>query len=479
LALFVKKFLTIFCVACHTLRTTYHLFMKAKLSCILFLMLVLGAFTACRKEVNKAAVANPELLHTSVRKLTDVIIHDIFSPPVASRIYAYASIAAYEALVPGYATHQSLAGQLKGLAGLPRPIAGQEYCFPLASVHAFLRVGRNLTFSGDLVDAFEPQIYQQYKDLGITAEVFDRSLQYGAAVADAVLKWSGEDGYKGTRGMRYTVLADPGKWKPTPPAYMDAVEPYWFRIRPFVLDSCSQFKPGEPSKFSLEKDSPFYRQVLEVYEVSKKLTPEQRAIASFWDCNPFVMHQTGHVMYATKKISPGGHWVNITAVAAKKAHANLMQTVEAYTLVSLSLADGFISCWDEKYRSGVVRPETVINASLDKDWQPLLQTPPFPEYPSGHSVVSTAAAVVLTALYGDDFAFTDSTEVQFGLPSRQFSSFHAAAREAAISRLYGGIHYMPAITNGEEEGRLVGELVVSRIKTRPDRKPEINVSLAE
>jgi hypothetical protein len=453
--------------------------MKGKFNAFLFFLLVFAILPACRKQADQAALANPEFMHTSVREITDVMVHDIFSPPVASRIYAYANIAAYEALVPGYASHQSLAGQLKGLAGLPRPSAGQEYCFPLASVHAFLKVGRSLTFSGDLVDAFEPRIYQHYKDMGLSPQVYERSMQYGAAVADAVLAWAGEDGYKGTRGMRYTVLADPGKWKPTPPAYMDAIEPYWHQIRPFVLDSCSQFKPGVPSTFSLEKESPFYRQVLEVYAISKKLTPEQKAIASFWDCNPFVMHQTGHVMYATKKISPGGHWVNITAVAAKKARANLMQTVEAYTLVSLALADGFISCWDEKYRSGVVRPETVINASLDKDWQPLLQTPPFPEYPSGHSVVSTAAAVVLTDLYGEDFAFTDSTEVQFGLPSRHFSSFHTAAREAAISRLYGGIHYMPAIKNGQEEGRLVGELVVARLKTRPVPKAQKNVALAE
>jgi hypothetical protein len=451
--------------------------MKGKFACILYFLLVLGSVTACRKKADPAALANPELMHTSVRKLTGVIVHDIFSPPVASRIYAYANIAAYEALVPGCPGYQSLVGQLKGLPELPRPRAGQTYCFPLASVHAFLTVGRTLTFSGDLVDAFEPQVYRQYRDMGLEQDVYERSMQYGAAVAGAILQWAGQDGYKGTRGMRYTVLADPGKWKPTPPAYMDAVEPYWYKIRPFVLDSCSQFKPGAPPVFSLEEDSPFYRQVMEVYETSKKLSPEQKAIASFWDCNPFVMHQTGHVMYATKKISPGGHWINISAVAARKARAGLMKSVEAYTLVSLALADGFISCWDEKYRSGVVRPETVINASIDKDWQPLLQTPPFPEYPSGHSVISTAAAVVLTALYGDGFAFTDSTEVAFGLPSRHFSSFNAAAREAAISRLYGGIHYMPAITNGAVEGRQVGELVVARVKTRPARHRETRVAL--
>jgi hypothetical protein len=218
---------------------------------------------------------------------------------------------------------------------------------------------------------------------------------------------------------------------------------------------------------------------MEVYNAGINLTEEQRAIASFWDCNPFVMHNTGHVMYATKKISPGGHWINIAAVAAKKSKADFMKTVETYALVSVAVADGFISCWDEKYRSALIRPETVINTYIDKDWVPLLQTPPFPEYPSGHSVISTAAAVALTSLYGENFAYTDSTEVVFGLPPRNFNSFHQAAEEAAISRLYGGIHYMPSIANGQTEGRQVGELVVSKINTRKNGKSKVEVASAK
>jgi hypothetical protein len=204
----------------------------------------------------------------------------------------------------------------------------------------------------------------------------------------------------------------------------------------------------------------------QVYETGKQLSPEQKQIANFWDCNPFKMNTAGHVMYATKKISPGGHWLGITGIATRQKKADLMETVEAYTRVSLALADGFISCWDEKYRSDRIRPETAINEHLDKNWVPLLQTPPFPEYPSGHSVISTAAAVVLTELYGKAFAYTDSTEMAFGLAPRKFSSFHQAAAEAAISRLYGGIHFMSAITNGATEGRQVGEFVVAKLRTR-------------
>jgi hypothetical protein len=173
-------------------------------------------------------------------------------------------------------------------------------------------------------------------------------------------------------------------------------------------------------------------------------------------------------MYATKKISPNGHWMNITRLACKKINASAIQSAEAYACLAVAMADCFISCWDEKYRSNVIRPETYINKYIDPDWMPLLQTPPFPEYTSGHSVVSTAAAIMLTKLLGENFSFSDSSEVEFGLAPRQFKSFSQAANEAAISRLYGGIHYMPSIVNGQAEGRQIGEFVLIRLRTRTD-----------
>jgi hypothetical protein len=201
-------------------------------------------------------------------------------------------------------------------------------------------------------------------------------------------------------------------------------------------------------------------------DVGRHLTDEQRAIASFWDCNPYVMHVQGHAMFATKKISPGGHWMGVTAIASRKSGADLMRSSEAYVRASLALADGFISTWDEKYRSSVIRPETYINRYLDERWEPLLQTPPFPEYTSGHSVISNAVAVVLADEFGSPFAFADSAEISYGLPVRSFPSFEAAAAEAAISRLYGGIHYRAAIEQGAVQGKLVGALVAARVRTR-------------
>jgi membrane-associated phospholipid phosphatase len=151
---------------------------------------------------------------------------------------------------------------------------------------------------------------------------------------------------------------------------------------------------------------------------------------------------------------------------SRQAASPLPATAEAFARTAVALADGFIGAWEEKYRSAVLRPETVINRWMDEGWQPLLQTPPFPEYPSGHSVISTAAAEVLTDLYGDGHAFTDSTEVPFGLPVRSFPSFRAAAREAAMSRLYAGIHYRHAIEAGAVQGARIGAHVVARVQTR-------------
>ncbi|MCB0636503.1 MAG: vanadium-dependent haloperoxidase, partial [Lewinella sp.] len=262
---------------------------------------------------------------------------------------------------------------------------------------------------------------------------------------------------------KFSVTDDPSRWKPTPPAYLEGIEPHWNEIRTMVIDSAAQFRPAAPPDFSMEEGSPFFEYVKEVYEVGNQLNDEQQTIASFWDCNPFVMNQTGHVMFATKKITPGGHWMGIAGEACRKVDAPLIKAAEAHAMVSIGLFDAFISCWDEKYRSNLIRPETVINETIDPDWLPALQTPPFPEHTSGHSVISTASAVILTELFGDNFEFLDVVEVQFGLPARHFNSFMEASKEAAISRLYGGIHYRPAIEDGVKQGKEVGHFIVNHL----------------
>ncbi len=436
-------------------------------------LLVLLIAAACQpvEQVNtnyKAEANDSAFFHRSMKKLTDVIVHDIFSPPVASRIYVYSSIAAYEAAVPGAPDYQSLSGQLNGLDPSPKPEDGKEYCYPLASIQAFLKVGKALIFSESMIEEFEREVFAEFEALQIPRDVYQRSQAFGEAVADHILAWTNKDNYKQTRTFpKYTISDDPERWQPTPPDYMDGIEPHWRKIRTFALDSAQQFPPPPPTEYSVDKNSQFYKETMEVYTVLNAEDKEDKiAIAKFWDCNPYVSHHIGHVMYATKKITPGGHWIGITKIACEKDQANFIKTLEAYTLTSIALADAFISCWDEKYRSNLVRPETVINRHIDEDWTPTLQTPPFPEHTSGHSVISRAAAVSLTSIFGDNFAFDDNTEEEYGLPMRSFNSFFHASEEAAVSRLYGGIHYRPAIDYGVAQGEKVGKFVVEKIRLR-------------
>ena len=412
---------------------------------------------------------DPEIVHRSMKKLTDVIVHDIFSPPVASRVYAYPSIAAYEVIQHMDPSYQSMADQLNQFLAPPQPEAGKDYCYPLASIQAFLNVGKALIFSEEKIASYHEELMAEFKAMGVPNAVMERSMAYGDAVAEHVLNYSKTDNYKETRTYpKYTIPKDPAKWKPTPPDYMDGIEPHWREIRPFVLDSAQQFSPPPPTAFNLDKESTFMKETMEVYnalEVEGAEKEERIEIARFWDCNPYVSNHAGHVMFATKKITPGGHWIGISEIACKQSDASLIESVHTYARVSIALADAFISCWDEKYRSNLIRPETVINIYIDEEWRPALQTPPFPEHTSGHSVISRSAAITLTELFGDNFAFEDTVEEEYGLPVRSFTSFLQASEEAAVSRLYGGIHYRPAIDYGVAQGEKVGKFINSRLQT--------------
>lgn len=441
---------------------------------IIYISTILGTLSCLLScEVDESLylekVSNPAHLHKAQKMLTDVMVHDIFSPPVASRIYVYSSIAAYETMVSGNTGFISLAGQLTALDKIPSTNKDHQICFPIAAVHAYVVVGTKLIFSENKMDDFILEMYKTYKEAGVPSSVISQSKKYGEEVASHIIAWADKDNYKQTRTFpKYSIDEDPTRWQPTPPAYMDAVEPSWNKIRPFVMENANQFAPPPPTPFSSEVNSPFYKEALEVYNLTSDSisVEEKKDIASFWDCNPFVSHFSGHVMFATKKISPGGHWIGITKLAAIKVKLDFMKTAEAYAWVSIGLADAFISCWDEKYRSSLIRPETYINKYIDDKWKPTLQTPPFPEYTSGHSVASAATAEILTHLFGENFAYEDTVEKEFGLPTRTYQSFSQAASEAAISRLWGGIHYMPAIVNGSKQGSNIGSFIVKTLKTQ-------------
>lgn len=428
---------------------------------------------ACNTEKKKQQIIDPSLYVTEnllrcEENLTKTIVPDILSPPFASRVYVYPAIAAYEVLVHAFPEYRSLVGQLNGLLALPVPDTTLVYHYELAAITAYNRVAKKLVWTEKSITDWDSIYRLSLKKEDMPEEVMIRSIDFGNILGDSILAWASRDHFKQTRSLtRYSLSDTVGAWKTTPPDYAAAVEPYWGTHRTFALQSSDQFAPSmDIPRFSTNPKSEFMKAAREVYDISKSLDSSQRHIASFWDCNPSVSTHEGHLTVFNQKMTPGGHWFAIINTLSRNKKLNIMQSAEAMALTGIGLADGFICCWKWKYSCNTIRPVSVINQYIDNSWNPFLQTPPFPEYPSGHSAISGSASVILTHLLGDQIAFTDSSELEYGLPVRSFNSVREAADEVSISRVYGGIHYRFAVDNGLELGREIGRYISEHIKTR-------------
>jgi hypothetical protein len=427
---------------------------------IRFLTIILFSFNLQQvKAQDKATV-----LHQLNSVLINTVMVDFFTPPVASRIYTYPNIAFYECIRLDDPSLQSLSGRLNGLGRLPAPAANSKIDNFVAAAVSFSYVAQNLVGSEYKLEEWRQKFIDSILYNKNNAELIKNSILYGKLVADSIFAWAKRDNYNQSRGLpRFTVSKEPGTWQPTPADYAQAIEPHWKTIRPLTLSTSSQFSPKEKLEYNLKKNSPFYKTMMEVYKTVKKLDTTQKAIAKYWDDNPNVSVNMGHLNYFIHKISPGGHWMMITKQACEEKKETVSRSSLAYTLTSIAVFDGFISCWDEKFRSNLVRPITVINDYIDKNWQPYIQTPPFPEFTSGHGVISNAAAAVLTGLFGDNYEFTDATEIPFGNETRHFKSFYEASAEVSWSRVYGGIHYPATARISIAQGKEVGTHVLQTL----------------
>ncbi|MFN5334610.1 MAG: vanadium-dependent haloperoxidase [Bacteroidota bacterium] len=436
------------------------------------ILLIVSSFVlmaSCQQKSKTATTFhNPDLYCTTVKMLNNVVLENNFPPMIAARNYVYACIAGYECMAAGDSSYQSLAQQIKHLPSLPSPASKENIDFALAAMLAFTKVGNAVSFPEGSLMEYHADLLAMADSIGLSPEKIQATITFSDTIASSILIWSKGDAYGKTRGeSKYEYKDIEGRWIPTPPMYSTGIEPHWKKIRPMILDSASQFEIPRPPVWE-RKDiySACYQSLLEVKNMGDSLTAEQKAIAEFWDDNPFKMNVSGHVMYATKKFSPPGHWLNIVGIAAKKAKADFKATLAAYAITSIAFYDAFIRAWEEKYKSNYVRPETIINKYLDPYWRPYIQTPPFPSYVSGHATNSAAAAEAMTSCFGDSLSFVDTSLVAFGIPARKILSFRKAAEEAALSRLYGGIHYRFDNEEGLKVGKKVGQLVVARLKLK-------------
>jgi hypothetical protein len=414
-----------------------------------------------------AKVFNDPILYCkTVKKLNEVVMENNFPPIIASRNYTYANIAAYECIAAGDSNYISLTGQLKGLTALPKPDKNAPVDFHLAALLAFTKVGNAVTFPEGSMMGYYDELKRIADSTGMSHNMLRNTIVFSDSIAAAVLRWSSRDNYAETRSdEKFTVTDVPGRWVPTPPAYSQALEPHWSKIRAMVLDSINEFMPPPPPEYNVtDKNTKYYGEVMLIKRAIDSITPEQQHIAEFWDDLNTKLNVSGHVMFMTKKFSPTGHWQNIVGIAAEKAKADFNTTVYAYTKTSIAMFDAFIQCWNVKYKYNTVRPETVINKYFDQDWRPILQTPPFPEYTCGHTTVSAAAAEALTSVFGDHLSYTDTSELEFGIKNRSFTSFRQAADENIWARFYGGIHFHNSCIISNEQGRKVGDFINQRLK---------------
>jgi membrane-associated phospholipid phosphatase len=393
-----------------------------------------------------------------------------FSPPVAARALGYLGLTLYESVVPGMPQHRSLAGQLNELSSLPWAQPDEPLHWPSVANASMATMTRMMfpTASAEnkaRIDQLErslPLKYgQDFDPIALTPEISNRSESFGKLMAMAIMTWARTDGGHEAWGplrrdrANYVPPSGPGLWSATPPAFAAPLLPWWGELRPFGMKSGADCPAPPPPPYSEESGSRFFQEGQEVLRIANAATQEQRQFALYWADDP------------GKTPTPAGHWVFIATDLLKARKATLADAAQLYARLNIAMADAFISVWNTKFSVNLLRPVTYVQLVLDSNWVPtLMHTPPFPEYPSGHSGQSSAAAAVLAQAFGADTAFTDNTHNDRGWGPRNFKSFQAAADEAALSRLYAGIHFRSGVEAGKVQGLCVAAKALA-LRFRP------------
>ena len=444
-----------------------------KLKILILFGLSLSFLTKCTTESQtKNETLNNDILSECNLAIQNAVVLDGVPPPVAARRYFYSCVAAYEAIQPMDSSLISTAGQFNGLDSSDEFDPNLNYCADLVAMVAYTSTAKSLVYREDSINAFRERKLEYYKN-NLDATVFENSVKWGEKVSINVLNWAKTDTFEQIRGRDlYLAKNSPLFWQPTPSEYMQAIEPQWMHIRPNLIDSAAQFrsKLPEPAAYELnesgESINPEFNKLMrEVYNESLDVDSQELLMARYWDDNPNSTFHYGHATIKVLKVSPAGHWLSMFSTVSRQKKYSLFESAEGMLRVSAAMFDGFIGAWDAKYHYEYIRPVTVIRRHIDSAWLPAIETPAFPEYPSAHSVVSSAAATVLTNIFGE-YEFIDSAENEFGMGVRKFSNFREASDEACMSRLYGGIHFREGIEYGKLVGNAIGDFHNEKLKTR-------------
>ena len=396
------------------------------------------------------------------KNLTEIILQDQFSPPVASRIYAYSNLAVY-CIFSSIEQADTLNIKVKDFSFKPVKQEDNDKVLRLASILAFEKIASKLVYSEISFKNSNVGLKNKYSE-GLSLDEQLEAEAIAESFCEPIYKRIEIDGYKERNTfLRYKESSEEKYWKYTPPAFGEPVEPYWNTIKPFFISSEEILPLLSPIEYSTEKNSEYWRNLQNVYNTSINISDSLISIARHWDCNPMQLDWSGHTMNVKFRMTPAGHWMSIATQLCIENDFSDYKTAKILFILSGALHDAFLHCWTLKYKFNTVRPVTVIQKYVQPDWKPIIDTPVFPEYPSGHSEVSAAAAVILEEFFGENYKFTDNTQAEFDLPAKSFSSLMEAAIQAGESRFYGGIHFTNSIEDGKNAGIEIGNLVIDLI----------------
>ncbi len=381
-----------------------------------------------------------------------------FTAPVAARSFGYAGVTLYQSVVAGMRGYNSLAGKLNGLTihELSRPEEGKSYHWGLVANAAMADYYRNAfkTTSEEnkkLINELENKYLFIFKDNVPDQELINRSISFGKQIAAEVYIYAKSDGMDEAYNTNYPAYSfpnQPNTYRPTG-SESTPLQPYWGKIRPFMINDVDNVQPVDPPVYSMDMKSKFFKDAMDVYTSSKFITDEQKPIEEFW-------------ADGDGTVTPAGHSISIATQVLEQDRANLAKAAETYLKVGLAVHDAYVSCWKSKFTNNVVRPVSYIRSVIDANFNTLINTPASPEYSCEYAVQAGAAFSVLNDLFGTNYRFSDFTNYGrtdiIGVP-RNYASFDAAAQEAAISGFYSGIHFQKSIDDGLVQGKKIGTYI--------------------
>lgn len=457
---------------------------KAFLMMVLFLLSVIG----CKKSNEEIDPGKNILLSddiasgTNVMKANAQVAHDWYKLQLSfllernstlnGNAFAFLGIGLYESLRHGIKNAKSFSTVLNQMPAMPDKENNNGYHWEISANAAMASMLRLLNIgltpaNNAAIDALEAAYNETLKP-AIESESFNRSQEYGKKIAQAIYDWYLVDPYYASNAGYVPPVDPPGvyrQWRPTPPANVPVpIFPFLKNSRTLLAIHTTTIGPAFPVAYSTTPGSAFYNMVKEVYDVNTALTQEQKNTALFW------IDQGNGVGY-----TPNGHDMSLVVQVLEQSNANLGLAAEAYAKAGIAQRDGSIVTFRTKYatENNMIRPvsyirgviEPILEPGTTPDWLPFIATPPHPEYPAAHSGVTGSTMQAVAKVIGENVPVSDATYVFRGFPARNFPNLFAAAEEAGISRLYGGIHYTISINAGLDLAKVIGNNV-GNVKVR-------------